>query len=502
MVEGSSVPNQTVVLNLSATLRFPRQHNITREVSVQRFMVVLIGLLGFASGAMAGVEVTVAPDSSATPSPIPADFIGLSFEAKSLARDSQGDHLFSPDNRPLLAMFKTLGVKNLRLGGGSVEAVKPPEEADIDSLYAFAKAADVSVIFTLRLRKQTDMAATATLAKYIMDHYAAQTVCLGLGNEPDGYCAGFEDYRTQYEQMTTAILAAAPEAQFCGPSARTQASAWAAEFAKDPRPAGHVKFITQHAYPGGDALTMNADAGRQRLVNPVMIQRYQAMYDSFVPATIDSKLGFRIEEANSAFHGGAKDVSNTFASALWGLDFLYWWTQHGVQGVNFHTSVRVTTDVGQIPQGYDLFWKSPAGWGVHPLAYAVKAFEVGSHGSCVPVTIVSKDEINLTAYAVTAENGDLYVTLINKENGPDGHDATVLVDAGATRITAAVQRLTSPNGDLAAKTGTTLGDAAIAADGSWTGQWTPVPASPEPGRFKVDLPACSAAVVRCGAGTQ
>ena len=50
---------------------------------------------------------------------------------------------------------------------------------------------------------------------------------------------------------------------------------------------------------------------------------------SFVPQAISNALPYRLEEVNNYFNGGATNVSNTFASALWGLDFMYWWAAHG-----------------------------------------------------------------------------------------------------------------------------------------------------------------------------
>src|SRR3982751_3423788 len=85
-------------------------------------------------------------------------FLGLSYESKLLRPDEKGRHYFSPDNKPLIQMFKTLNVRSLRVGGNTADnpAVPFPSHEDIDLLYAFAKAADAKVIFTLRLRETTD----------------------------------------------------------------------------------------------------------------------------------------------------------------------------------------------------------------------------------------------------------------------------------------------------------------------------------------------------------
>ena len=59
----------------------------------------------------------------------------------------------------------------------------------------------------------------------------------------------------------------------------------------------------------------------------------------------------------------------------------------------------------------------------------MKAFEVGGHGRVVPLRLQSgAAPINLTAYAVMSDANELYVTLINKEQGTDAKDATVSIE--------------------------------------------------------------------------
>src|SRR5947209_1525845 len=53
-------------------------------------------------------------------------------------------------------------------------------------------------------------------------------------------------------------------------------------------------------------------------------------------------LPYRIAECNSVFGGGKKGVSNTLASALWGLDFMFVLAEQGAAGVNFHTGGKAT----------------------------------------------------------------------------------------------------------------------------------------------------------------
>ena len=69
----------------------------------------------------------------------------MSYETATLLPDSAGKYFFSPDNKPLIQIFRALGVKSLRIGGNTADrkSVPVPGKQDIDSLFAFAKAADV-----------------------------------------------------------------------------------------------------------------------------------------------------------------------------------------------------------------------------------------------------------------------------------------------------------------------------------------------------------------------
>src|SRR5580658_6738856 len=50
---------------------------------------------------------------------IAPDFSGLSFETSVLLPGEGGVHYFRPDNLPLINLFHTLGIKNLRIGGNT-----------------------------------------------------------------------------------------------------------------------------------------------------------------------------------------------------------------------------------------------------------------------------------------------------------------------------------------------------------------------------------------------
>src|SRR5436305_908261 len=83
--------------------------------------------------ALAATPVTVTIDPSKTGAITSPTFAGLSFET-ALMLPKNGRHYFRPDNKALLAMFKQLNIRSLRIGGNTAdrETVPVPGEADID----------------------------------------------------------------------------------------------------------------------------------------------------------------------------------------------------------------------------------------------------------------------------------------------------------------------------------------------------------------------------------
>jgi hypothetical protein len=440
----------------------------------------------------APLPLTVTIDTQSVGTEIPPDFTGVSLEIQTLLPNKEGVRYFRPDNQPLLAMFKTLGIHNLRVGGNTADnpAVKVPGPKDIDSLFAFAKAARVPVIYTLRLRNSTNPEADASVAKYVMGHYASQVVCFEIGNEPNIYAKTYPEYKKLFTSFVAAIKRPdwAPEITFCGPNTTPDKADWASKLANDFGSTGPVSLITQHAYFGGDGHKVKDPvASRRAMLSTQWPLQYQKMVDAFVPECVINKLPWRIEETNSFYNGGAKDVSNTHAAALWALDYLYWWASKGAAGINFHTGDHVAAGDASTPCWYAAYWTSPDGYNAHPVGYAMKAFDLGSRGALVPAKL-SGGDWNLTAYAVVGQDKNLYLTLINKE-AEHPEDATVTIAADGYDHPQLLP-LVAANNDLASTDTETLGGARITDDGTWTGNWTPATGT------TITVPATSAVIVR------
>jgi hypothetical protein len=239
----------------------------------------------------------------------------------------------------------------------------------------------------------------------------------------------------------------------------------------------------------------NAVAACEKLLSAGLASVYQKLCDTFVPTVLTSGMQYRLEEANSYSNGGAAGSSDAYASALWGLDYLYWWASHDAAGINFHTGGYIDGTRPTAPQKYVVFWNSLEGFAVRPLGYGIKAFDLGGHGQLVPVDFKSNtDQVNMTVYGVLAGDGSLFITLINKETDHT-RDANVAVAPGSSYTHGRVTFLTAPHGDITTTAGVTLGGAPIEDNGNWPGTWTSLPAPATNGQFSVKVPAASAAIV-------
>ncbi|MBW8863391.1 MAG: hypothetical protein JF609_00400, partial [Verrucomicrobia bacterium] len=205
-------------------------------------------------------------------------------------------------------------------------------------------------------------------------------------------------------------------------------------------------------------------------------------------------LPYRLEEVNNYFNGGATNVSNTYAAALWGLDFMYWWAAHNAAGVNFHTGDKVAAGSELRPSKYTAYFTATNGYLIRPLGYGIKAFDIGSHGKFVPVKISSVDNLNLNAYAVMGDDKNLYLTIINKEHGAGARAAEIsIAQSDADFPHRQMISLTVPGNDISATTGETLGGGEIKSDGSWNGDWSPL------NEATLKIPAASAAIIKLSA---
>lgn len=451
----------------------------------------------FSAVAMGQSPVKVTIDTRTPGALIPADFSGLSFETASLRYDNAGvnGYFFDSTNTQLLTLFRELGIKNLRIGGASVDSITTPSHRDIDALFRFARAAGVKVIYSLRLLNG-DPPQDASAAKYIWDNYRQYLDCFAIGNEPNIYAGkdpqitDFSSYLAKWKTFAAAIIDSVPDARFGGPDNDTHGALWGTNFAYYELGTGIVKSIFFHYYVGQGADGKTAQELIDEMLSPTWVANYYpAQYRA--SGGMVSAIGFlfRFTESNSYYtHSGSLGVpggNSGFATALFALDYMHWWAAHNCAGVNFHTFMWKYNGT--------VYRDTNGDYQVYPIGYGIMAFNLGGHGHVQPVTISNSDSLDLTAYAVMDTNA-LYVTIVNKEHGSDARNASVTISANGLSDTAAAVYLTSPGNSDSATAGVTLGGAAINDSGSWQGKWTALD-SAETGEYVLDVPASSAAIV-------
>ena len=241
---------------------------------------------------------------------IPDDFAGLSFERGPLNPGNAGvpGYLFDPANSSLVTLFRNAGLRNLRVGGGSVDQFIPAGTGrdgftGVDHLFAFAAEAGVRVIYTFRLLnpRATPIAdlesVNAQAAAYIWGRYREQVASFAIGNEPDWHDfhsyagrpldpairedisgvpgSAYPSYLATWRSFAAAVAAAAPGAPLTGPDTGAYSPmtwtpdpdrgvSWTERFAADERDSGQVADITQHLYVGGGPGKTSRPAGDQQ----------------------------------------------------------------------------------------------------------------------------------------------------------------------------------------------------------------------------------------------
>ncbi len=142
-------------------------------------------------------SVTATVDTTSRNYVIPPDFAGLGFETASVTSnvDEGGvsGNFWSPSNTELITLFQNMSLKNLRIGGSSVNG-SHPTDSDIDALFQWAPLAGVHIIYSVPI--YCDESANppycpspsddAAIAGYISTAgYQSSLDAISIGNEQD-----------------------------------------------------------------------------------------------------------------------------------------------------------------------------------------------------------------------------------------------------------------------------------------------------------------------------
>ena len=400
---------------------------------------------------------------------IPQRFIGLSYE-----KDKLSEPLFSASNADLIGLFQRLGPGLLRIGGNSVDktvwAANGPGQtagqvapSDVDALAAFLSAVGWPVLYGVNLGgaglgpPTTSPALAAAEVAYAARVLGANLFGIEIGNEPDLYAGkyfpstwDFSDYLALWQNFASAIVAQTPNVPLTGPVVAYNTS-WFSSFAQAEGKS--VVLLSAHYYRGNG---QSASSTIQELIS-YPDTNLEAYLGALEPAAAAAGVPFRLAETNSFYNGGAPNISDAYASALWAIDHLFTIALGGGVGANFHGGgdstgyTPIADDNGAVqearPEYYGILFQALAGQG--PLL----------------ATTIAAGSLNVSAYTVQNSPTQLSVIILNKDSTQNLRFTATCPSAVQS---ASMQVLTGPA--LSATSGVTIQGAGVNPDGSFSPQ--------------------------------
>jgi len=375
---------------------------------------------------------------------VPLDFNGLSYESPQLNNPG----FFSAENTELVRFFRELAPTGgvLRIGGNLSEYTgwrdetsgpRTPEvqaaidhaknyfewilvdqkaakgrdavitPAAIENLAAFCRATDWKLLYGLNFGTGTPERA-AVEAACVQRFAGSSLLAFQLGNEIDFYKGGkrsqdwdFDRYYADYKRWTGIVRAKVPNAPFAGPDIAIRMD-WVNDLAENE--GKNVVLLTGHHYVMGPAGAPGIDAKRLLRPDP----EAPGLIEKARQASAVAAVPFRMAEGNSCFHGGQPGVSNAFASALWGADYMLLVAQGGYAGVNLHGGGEgIYSPIVGDPE---------IGFTARPLYFGMQ-FAQRFAGAAMLESKLAAGKANITAYAARRQD-DLLIAIVNKDATP------------------------------------------------------------------------------------
>ena len=423
---------------------------------------VLPGLLTGATQPVPSGPVTAA---TVTVGAMVTGVIGPAFAGLSYEKGQMANPFFSPQNADAIGLFKLIGPSLLRIGGNSVDKTTwtpngpgrtsgQVAPSDIDALAGFLKATGWQVLYGTNLAQSTAALAASEIA-YAVQSLGSFLYGIEIGNEVDLYAGpyfpstwNFSDYLPLWQSFVAAIRQQSPNVPLTGPVAASNISGYVAPFAKAE--GKNVILLSDHYYRGNGEL---ASSTVELLISPDSNIVKQAAAMLAVSQSID--VPYRFAETNSFYNGGAPNVSDSYASALWVIDHLFACASNGAQGINLHGGGDST--------GYTPIADSDgAVVEARPEFYGVTLFTLAGQGTLQQTTIAGGG-LNATAYTIKAANGALNIIINNKDQI---QNLNVTIQLPQTAQTAQLIQMTGPS--LAAITGVAIQGSAIQPNGAFS----------------------------------
>jgi hypothetical protein len=219
----------------------------------------------------------------------------------------------------------------------------------------------------------------------------------------------------------------------------------------------NITLLTQHYYRG-NGQSASSTAANLITADPTIVS------DLSILNTAAQAIGtpFRMAECNSYSNGGADGVSDSYASSLWVLDYLFDCALGGASGVNLHGGGNGT--------GYTPIADSN---GVvveaRPEFYGMLLFSLAGQGTLLTSTL-NAGSLNATAYAVNSSSGSLSL-IVNNKDLTNNLNLSIQLPQSATsatllEMTQLSAGASAPN--LTATSGVTIQSASAGVNGSFS----------------------------------
>ena len=440
------------------------------------------------------VEVDLLINPQAAGIKVPLDFLGLGYETAAVAQPN----FFGVQNLKMVQLYRTLTSHGVvRIGGNvsdhtryvpdgtaaahSEREVTVVNQANLRSLGEFLRVTGWKAIWGLNLGTgPKEEASNEAIA--VDQALGTQLHSFEIGNEVDllpRFARRYDAYHLAYSEYKSAIRAVLPQAMFSGPDVAWNLD-WCLKFAATE--SGDLRFITQHYYRAG---ANKPEATVETLLKPD--DGWNRILSGLRNACESKPISYRICEVNSFYGGGKPGVSDTFASTLWCLDYLFQLASAGCGGVNMETDVN---QLGWISHYSPIVRGTDGDFITKPEYYGLLAFSLAGTGELVKLTQSSGTQINLCAYATRSDQGQLWVTIINKDLEKDSEVRIMIPGrwSAAQRYPLCAPAVES-NGEV------TLAGAAVSAEGKWTPQ-PQVQSASHDGIWSVTVPHASAMLVQ------
>jgi hypothetical protein len=335
-------------------------------------------------------------------------------------------------------------------------------------LAAFVKSTGWQCLYGINLGGSATGATNPALASaevaYAYQQFGSSLFGIEIGNECDlygnsgNYYAGnwsLSQFLTLWGQYRAAILATTPNVPITGPADASSESTWTVPFGQAVTKS-EITLLTQHYYrANGQSPTSTA---------AYLITPDSALVSDLATINTGAKsigVPYRMAECNSFYNGGASGVSDSYASALWVIDYLFDCALGGAVGVNFHGGGNGT--------GYTPIADSGgAVVGARPEYYGILLFTLASQGTLY-TTQLSAAGLNATAYAVKTSSG-LNLVIVNKDLTQNLSLTAQLPQRANSASLIQMNQLSSgatgPN--LSATTGVTIQGASVTNDGTFS----------------------------------